>query len=98
MYHWFKQTTCSGIYRSEIYGCADWQAEKTEKGYVATALACKLCALSKKSGGANPCNGWCLDPMIAMLCEAGGVKETDIEINSTLMDADCCKITVKLNE
>ena len=44
---------------SEIYGCANWSVEKTEDGYVATATSCKLCSLSKKMGGANPCNGWC---------------------------------------
>ncbi|MDD4798867.1 MAG: hypothetical protein PHO24_04995, partial [Clostridia bacterium] len=52
---------------SQIYGCANWSVEKTNDGYIATATACKLCALSKKMGGANPCNGWCLDPMLAMI-------------------------------
>lgn len=37
----------------EIYGCANWFVEKTEGGYIATATSCKLCALSKKMGGAN---------------------------------------------
>ncbi|NMA52018.1 MAG: hypothetical protein GX949_03285, partial [Peptococcaceae bacterium] len=47
---------------SESYGCASWSVEKTAGGYIATATSCKLCALSKNMGGANPCHGWCLDP------------------------------------
>jgi len=58
---------------------------------------CKLCALSKKMGGANPCRGWCLDPMSAMIIAAtnGEIKSSDIEIISTLMDGECCKVKIK---
>ena len=56
---------------SEIYGCVNWSVERTDDGYIATAVSCKLCALSKKMGGANPCNGWCLDPLFAMITAAG---------------------------
>jgi hypothetical protein len=79
---------------SEIYGCANWSVEKTEKGYVATATSCKLCALSKKMGGANPCNGWCLDPMIAMITELSKIDSKQITVESTLMNGDCCKVSV----
>ena len=74
---------------SEIYGCANWTVEKSEQGYVATATACKLCALSKKLGGANPCHGWCLDPMIAMISNLGSVDRKQISVDSTLMNDDC---------
>ncbi|HHV59080.1 MAG TPA: hypothetical protein GXX49_02045 [Clostridiaceae bacterium] len=81
---------------SEIYGCANWTVEKTEDGYVATATSCKLCALSKKMGGANPCNGWCLDPMIAMLSDVCKIDSENIIVDSTLMNDDCCKVSVKV--
>jgi len=86
------QTVKDVFYKlSEIYGCANWAVEKTENGYTATATSCKLCALSKKMGGANPCSGWCLDPMIAMLSalEAGHTA-----VESTLMTGDRCTILI----
>ena len=79
---------------SEIYGCANWSVEKKDDGYIATAISCKLCALAKKMGGANPCNGWCLDPMFAMIT---AIEKTDVEsivVESTLMAGDCCKVLV----
>jgi hypothetical protein len=79
---------------SEIYGCANWEVEKTGDGYVATATSCKLCALSKKMGGANPCNGWCLDPMIAMLSAAVKIDSGHITVESTLMKSDKCKMLI----
>lgn len=78
----------------EIYGCANWSVEKTADGYMATATSCKLCALSKKMGGANPCNGWCLDPMIAMLSAAGKIDAQHITVESTLMTDDFCKVVI----
>ncbi len=83
---------------SEIYGCANWSVKKTEDGYVATATSCKLCALSKKMGGANPCNGWCLDPMLAMLSDVGKIDSKHIAVESTLMAGDCCKVFINVKE
>lgn len=79
---------------SEIYGCANWSVEKTEDGYVAITTSCKLCALSKKMGGANPCNGWCLDPMIAMLSEVSKIDSKHITVESTLVYDDHCKVSI----
>jgi len=79
---------------TEIYGCANWSVEKTADGYIATATSCKLCALSRKMGGANPCNGWCLDPMIAMLSAAKGIDAQSITVESTLMTGDLCKVVI----
>ncbi len=79
---------------SEIYGCANWLVERTDDGYVATAVSCKLCALAKKMGGANPCNGWCLDPMFAMITATGKSDVGSIAVESTLMTGDCCKVLV----
>lgn len=81
---------------SEIYGCANWAVKKTEDGYVATATSCKLCALSKKMGGANPCNGWCLDPMFAMITATGKIDTGSIAVESTLMTEDCCKVLINI--
>lgn len=81
---------------SEIYGCANWSVKKTEEGYVATATSCKLCALSKKMGGANPCSGWCLDPMIAMLSDVSKIDSKQITAESTLMNDNCCKVSVNV--
>ncbi len=80
---------------SEVFGCANWTVEQTNDGYTAVATACKLCALSKKMGGANPCHGWCLDPMFAMVSAVSGISEGDVTVESTLMDGCCCKIVIK---
>ncbi len=79
---------------SEIYGCANWKVDKIGANYVATATSCKLCAFSKKMGGANPCNGWCLDPMIAMLSAAIKIDSDRITVESTLMKDDSCKVLI----
>ena len=81
---------------SEIYGCANWFVEKTNDGYIATAVSCKLCTLSKKMGGANPCNGWCLDPMFAMITDIGRIDAASIAVESTLMTGECCKVLVNI--
>ena len=81
---------------SEIYGCAAWVVERTGDGYVATATSCKLCGLSKKMGGANPCDGWCLDPMIAMLSDVCKIDREHIKDESTLMNGDCCRISLNI--
>lgn len=81
---------------SKIFGCANWFVEKTDEGYIATAASCKLCAMSKKMGGANPCNGWCLDPMFAMIAAAGKIDARSIAVESTLMTGDCCKVHINI--
>ncbi len=80
---------------SEVYGCANWAVEKTNDGYIATATACKLCVLSKKMGGANPCNGWCLDPMFTMITAVSNIDSKNLIVESTLMDGDYCKVLIK---
>ena len=81
---------------SEIYGCANWSVQKTGDGYIATATFCKLCALAKKMGGANPCNGWCLDPMIAMISDVCKTDSKHITVESTLMSGQYCKIAINV--
>jgi hypothetical protein len=81
---------------SEIYGCTNWFVEKTDDCYIATAVSCKLCAMSKKMGGANPCNGWCLNPMFAMITAVGKIDIGSIAVKSTLMAGDCCKVLVNI--
>ncbi len=81
---------------ADTFGCANWALEKAVDGYIATATVCKLCALSKRMGGANPCHGWCLDPMKAMITAVTNneVENEHITVQSTLMDGDCCKIKI----
>jgi hypothetical protein len=84
---------------SDIFGCANWHTECTEEGMIASATTCKLCALSKKMGGASPCKGWCLDPMIAMLkviAEKEGAS-VSVEVEGTLMEHDACHLVVTLH-
>ena len=83
---------------SVIFGCANWHTESTEDGLVATATTCKLCALTKRMGGASPCKGWCLDPMIAMLklmAEREGMSAS-VRVEETLMEHDACRLVVTL--
>ena len=85
------------IIMSDVFGCANWTVERTAEGYAARAASCKLCALSKRMGGANACNGWCLDPMRAMVSAADSAA-TGFEVRSTLMDGDCCHVIIKTKE
>lgn len=82
------------IHLADVFGCANWQVARTAEGYEATATTCKLCALSKRMGGANACRGWCLDPMTAMIVDITGGKITKdrIEVKSTLMEGEQCKV------
>ncbi len=82
---------------AEVFGCANWQVEPGEGGYVATATACKLAAYAKKMGGANPCRGWCLDPMAAMAAAVsqGRVDGERFAVESTLMDGECCRVVIR---
>ena len=83
---------------AEVFGCADWQTVPTKNGFIATAKACKLCALSKRMGGANACHGWCLNPMAAMVAKLSGRKvgEGLFTVRRTLMDSDACEVEVVL--
>ncbi len=82
----------------DIFGCANWKVEKTEEGYAATATACRLSALSKSMGGANPCQGWCLGPMAGMVAAVAkdSALAVDFQVQSTLMDGNCCKVLVMI--
>lgn len=78
---------------ADTFGCANWTVEKTADGYAATATACKLCALCKKLGGADPCRGWCLDPMTAMIQAVAGGQAV-VSVQSTLMEGDRCEVLI----
>lgn len=83
---------------SEVFGCASWMVEKAPEGYVATAKSCKLCALSKRMGGASPCQGWCIDPMEAMIksiAEQEGL-DASIIVEGTLMEHDQCRLAIAI--
>lgn len=78
---------------SEVFGCADWKVEEKSDGFTAVSKSCKLCALSKRMGGANPCSGWCLNPMRAMVKAIA--DSLDFTVVSTLMDGKCCRIDLR---
>lgn len=81
---------------SGLFGCANWTVERTSNGYCATATTCKLCALSKKMGGASPCHGWCIDPIVAMVNTilANQGKTVTTKLESTLMENTACKLVI----
>ncbi|NLE16679.1 MAG: hypothetical protein GX626_12510 [Spirochaetales bacterium] len=79
---------------SSIFGCANWNVEYEESGYRAVATTCKLCALSKRMGGASPCKGWCIDPMVAMIKALE--NKANVTVESTLMNGSSCSLKVKL--
>lgn len=80
------------VQMADVFGCANWEVTKTDNGFTATATACKLCALCKKMGGANPCNGWCLNPMQSMI--AATDKRAQFIIKETQMDGNGCRVEV----
>lgn len=83
---------------TEVFGCANWTIEKTTDGLIATASSCKLCGFAKKMGGANPCNGWCLDPMKAMVGAINkNIDDGHFIVQSTLFDGPSCKVVIKNN-
>ncbi len=81
---------------SDIFGCANWKVGQQETGFVATATACKLCALSKEMGGASPCHGWCIDPMTAMIKEIARRKGSvaQVRLEGTLMEQERCTLAI----
>jgi len=44
----------------------------------------------EKTGVANPCNGWWLDPVFTMISAASDTEGENVTVESTLMDEDCC--------
>ena len=78
---------------AEVFGYANWKTERRLNGYAAIATSCKLCKLCKQEGDANPCNGWCLIPMKAMIAAID--YTIDFSVKSTLMDGECCQVDLQ---
>jgi hypothetical protein len=78
---------------AEVFGYANWKVERKMSGFSAIATSCKLCALCKKSGGATPCMGWCLNLMRAMI--AANDFTIDFSVRSTLMDGEYCQVDLR---
>lgn len=78
---------------AEVFGCANWKIQRKMNGFSAIATSCKLWELCKKSGGAYPCKGWCLNPMRAMI--AANDYTIDFSVKSTLMDAEYCQVDLR---
>lgn len=83
---------------TEVFGCANWKVEHSTGGYRAIATTCKLCALSKRMGGASPCHGWCIDPMAAMINSVATSqgKTAIIRLESTLMEDTSCTLNITM--
>lgn len=75
----------------EISGCANWQTEQKEGGFVATASRCMLCAFAKKLGAQKPCAIYCLNPMEGMVKGFGDVR---FNVKSTLWEGEECRVEV----
>lgn len=71
---------------SSIFGCADWEVEKTDEGYKADCSSCLLAAVSRKRGTEAPCRMFCINPFSAY-SEALGYS---MEVEKTLWDNDGC--------
>ena len=80
-------------YIAEVFGYANWKIERKMNGFSAIATSCKLCALCKKSEGANPCIGWCLNPMRVMI--AANDYTIYFTVKSTLMDGEYCQVDLR---
>ncbi|MBN2279687.1 MAG: L-2-amino-thiazoline-4-carboxylic acid hydrolase [Candidatus Marinimicrobia bacterium] len=77
---------------AEIFNCANWEIKKQDDGFSAQAKTCKLCTLTKKSGGDSPCNLYCLNPMRALVKEIN--SKAQFNVITTLWDGDSCRVTV----
>ncbi len=90
----FGITTPEGVFTtlSEIFNCANWTINKTEKGFSAENKGCKLCAIAKKIGSGNPCQIYCLDPMEAMV--KGINPNAKYNVKETLWDNQRCLVEV----
>ena len=78
----------------DIYGCANWVCEDTDKGFNAVCTNCMLCALSKQMGAYSPCQVHCLSPIEAMI--KGVNPRAEFAVEKTLWGSDKCVVQVKL--
>ncbi len=85
---------------TNLFGCANWKVEHAAETYHAVATTCKLCALAKKMGGASPCHGWCIDPMVAMInaLVISQGKTATIRLESTLMEDTSCALAINVSQ
>lgn len=77
----------------EIFGCANWQIEENESGFMAETTHCMLCSMAKRLGADSPCHIYCLDPMEGMI--KGLAESAEYDVQSTLWDCDKCRVLVK---
>jgi hypothetical protein len=78
---------------SAVFRCADWKAERVETGFVAETRTCMLCGLSKKMGGARPCEIYCLHPMEGMI--RGIDPSIAVTVTETLWDGQKCRLEAR---
>jgi len=79
---------------SELFGCAVWELEDQDGGFVAVTKGCRMHQLAARLGAPAPCDLYCLEPMRDMLeaLAPGAV----FEVEGTLATGACCRVRVRL--
>lgn len=80
---------------AEVFNCAVWEIENSEKGFVAETTTCKLCAIAKKINAPAPCYLYCLDPIEGMV--KGLNPHATFTVEETLWDGEKCRVLIDKN-
>ncbi|WP_432666669.1 L-2-amino-thiazoline-4-carboxylic acid hydrolase [Wukongibacter baidiensis] len=90
----FRMTKAEDVFivLSEVFNCASWEIEQTDKGFEAKAKTCRLCAYAKKLESESPCNIYCLNPMEGMI--QGINPKLKFEVSETLWSGKKCRVNV----
>lgn len=80
---------------AEVFNCAVWEIENSEKGFVAETTTCKLCAIAKKIDAPAPCYLYCLDPIEGMV--KGLNPHATFTVEETLWDGEKCRVLIDKN-
>ncbi|MCL2138560.1 MAG: hypothetical protein FWH41_03410 [Treponema sp.] len=78
----------------DVFGCATWVCEDTEKGFTAVSNACMLCSFTKKMGAYSPCKMHCLSPIEAMIKAVN--PDAGFTVEKTLWDNDKCEVKIRV--
>lgn len=77
---------------SEIFGCIKWQVERDQDTLKARGSKCLLCSIAKKTGIAQPCYIFCINPFSALVSELESGSE--LIVNETLWDGTQCEFEI----
>ena len=79
-----------GIF-TEVFGCIRWEVKRDDTGnsLTATGKSCLLCGIAKKTGIAQPCSMYCINPLKGL---AGALEPGyTLEAEETLWDGKECR-------